>query len=68
MLERCEIHLRALHVESLGPLVDRSPESTSARREQLGLADGYPAKQLRGVLIFFIVLAALFAIATGGWF
>jgi hypothetical protein len=45
LLERCEKHLRALHVDVLGPLDDRSAEGMAARRQELGLDDGYPYRQ-----------------------
>jgi len=43
ILERCERHLRALHVQVLGPLPDHSPETLACRARELGLWDGYPA-------------------------
>jgi hypothetical protein len=37
LLGRCELHLRAQHVQLLGPLVDHSPDVMAERRRELGL-------------------------------
>ena len=61
LLERIEKHLRELHVRALGPLApkDRTPEGRAIRAAELGLDDGYPFRQMRGVLWHFAVVVLL---------
>ena len=66
LLERCERHLRALHVQVLGPVEDGSEGSAAIRRAALGLNDDYPHRQIRQVLWYGFVLVALVAV-TRTW-
>lgn len=67
MLERIERHLRKLHVEALGSMSDRSPESMAIRRSELGTEDGYPQKHVG--LAFLVLAFILFGVfmQTGEW-
>lgn len=63
LLERCDRHLRALHVQLLEEDRDeRAPfdeDDRAGRRDALGLDDGYPGavhKSARGVLLTWLVV------------
>lgn len=67
MLERIEKHLRALHVDALGPLKDRDSEAMRQRREELGLNDGYPHRQQRTAVTAVATTLLMIYLGTTFW-